>query len=114
MVGFDCVDDESKQEVSRDARVPEPAEWTRSANPPYYYWMYYLSANLATLNLLRAARGFSTFSFRPHGGEAGDIDHMAATFLCAESINHGITMRKSPALQYLYYLTQVRCGAVCE
>lgn len=32
---------------------------------------------------------------------------LAATFLTAESVNHGITMRKSPTLQYLYYLTQI-------
>jgi len=47
------------------------------------------------------------FSFRPHAGEAGDVDHLAATFLTAEGINHGINLRKSPSLQYLYYLAQI-------
>jgi AMP deaminase len=47
------------------------------------------------------------FSFRPHAGEAGDVDHLAATFLTAEGINHGINLRKSPSLQYLYYLSQI-------
>ncbi|KAA0158124.1 hypothetical protein FNF31_05539 [Cafeteria roenbergensis] len=107
VVGFDCVDDESKQEGARDAEVPHPSEWDMPFNPPYFYWMYYLSANLNVINNLRASRGLSTFSFRPHGGEAGDGDHMAACFLTAESVNHGITMRRSPSLQYLYYLDQV-------
>lgn len=40
-------------------------------------------------------------------GEAGDIDHLVTTFLLAENIAHGINLRKSPSLQYLYYLEQV-------
>jgi len=47
VVGFDCVDDESKQEVFRDsADVPLPAAWSAPHQPPYYYWNYYLAANL--------------------------------------------------------------------
>lgn len=38
--------------------------------------------------------------------KAGDIDHLAATFLTAHNIAHGINLRKSPVLQYLYYLAQ--------
>jgi AMP deaminase len=48
-----------------------------------------------------------TFAFRPHAGEAGDTEHLAATFMLAHSISHGILLRKVPALQYLYYLAQV-------
>jgi hypothetical protein len=62
---------------------------------------------MAVLNQYRAARGQTQFSFRPHSGEAGDVDHLAATFLTAEGINHGINLRKSPSLQHLYYLAQV-------
>jgi hypothetical protein len=40
------------------------AEWTAKHSPPYYYWMYYLSANIKSLNLYRAQRNLSTFSFR--------------------------------------------------
>ncbi|GAA0161708.1 hypothetical protein LIER_17961 [Lithospermum erythrorhizon] len=40
--------------------------------------------------------------------EAGDIDHLAATFLTTHNISHGINLRKSPVLQYLYYLAQVK------
>lgn len=40
--------------------------------------------------------------------QAGDIDHLAATFLTAHNIAHGINLRKSPVLQYLYYLAQVQ------
>ncbi len=48
-----------------------------------------------------------TFSFRPHCGEAGSVSHLIPAFLLAESINHGLLLRKAPVLQYLYYLCQV-------
>lgn len=84
---------------------------------------------------LRESKGMTTIKFRPHSGEvcssqvfpptltlildltcglcpkyfqAGDIDHLAATFLTCHNIAHGINLRKSPVLQYLYYLAQVR------
>lgn len=110
MVGFDCVDDESKSEPFRAERgkaLPKPQDWTNEHNPPYDYWCYYIYANVTMLNAFRRSKGLSTFSFRPHSGEAGDPDHMAAAFLTANGINHGITLRKSVALQYLYYLTQI-------
>ncbi len=47
----------------------------------------------------REARGLNTFTFRPHAGEAGDIDHLVSAFLLCENIAHGITLRKSPCLQ---------------
>lgn len=59
------------------------------------------------LNQVRRAQGLSTFCFRPHAGEAGEINHLHAAFLTARGINHGINLRKSPSLQYLYYLTQI-------
>ena len=48
-----------------------------------------------------------TFQFRPHCGEAGDVDHLLSTYICANQINHGILLRKNPTLQYLYYLSQI-------
>lgn len=78
-------------------------------------------ANLHVLNQLRQSLGLSayltnrivffvanslpsldTFSFRPHSGEAGDPDHLASSFLLAANISHGVNLRKTPALQYLY------------
>lgn len=107
VIGFDCVDDESKFQ-RHDERVScTPDQWTFDENPPYSYWIYYIYANLCTLNHLRHSLGLSTFAFRPHAGEAGDLNNLAATFLCADSINHGILLRKSPTLQYLYYLKQI-------
>lgn len=32
---------------------------------------------------------------------------MASAFLLAENISHGITLRKAPVLQYMYYLAQI-------
>jgi AMP deaminase len=108
VVGFDSVDDESKPEArGGEALPPPPAQWTGAAQPPYAYQTYYVQANLAVLNGLRAARGLTTFSFRPHCGEAGDVDHLAAAFLTAESVNHGINLRRSTPLQYLYYHAQI-------
>lgn len=40
-------------------------------------------------------------------GEAGDVDHLASCFMLCENIAHGINLRKSPCLQYLYYLGQI-------
>jgi AMP deaminase len=105
--GFDLVDDESKPERRPNKHMPSPGEWTSKHNPAYAYYAYYMYANLYTLNRLREARGFNTFSLRPHAGEAGDLDHLASTFLLAENIAHGINLRKSPCLQYLYYAAQV-------
>ena len=34
----------------------------------------------------------NTFAFRPHAGETGDVMHLAATYMLATSINHGINL----------------------
>lgn len=108
VVGFDSVDDESKREVPlRHDQLPTPEQWTQKQNPPYSYWTYYIHANLFVLNKLRESKGLRTFSYRPHAGEAGDIQHLACTFMVANSINHGINLIHSPVLQYLYYITQI-------
>jgi AMP deaminase len=107
VVGLDLVDDESKPERRPTKHMPTPAQWTNVFNPAYSYYVYYCYANLYTLNKLRESKGMTTIKFRPHSGEAGDIDHLAATFLTAHNIAHGINLRKSPVLQYLYYLAQV-------
>jgi adenosine deaminase len=53
-----------------------------------------------------------TFVFKPHSGEAGDVDHLSCAFLVASQICHGILLRKTPVMQYLYNcLTQVLFGA---
>ncbi|XP_015575300.1 probable AMP deaminase [Ricinus communis] len=107
VVGLDIVDDESRPERRPTKHMPKPAEWTNEFNPAYSYYAYYCYANLYTLNKLRESKGFSTIKFRPHCGEAGDIDHLAAAFLLCHNISHGINLRKSPVLQYLYYLAQI-------
>ncbi|KAJ3329007.1 AMP deaminase [Blyttiomyces sp. JEL0837] len=107
VIGFDSVDDESKNERRIYKKYPTPREWDNLLNPPYSYYLYYMYSNMSTLNGFRKARGFNTFLFRPHGGEAGDTDHLTAAFLTAHSINHGILLRKVPAIQYLYYLDQI-------
>ncbi|KAI8978608.1 hypothetical protein BDB01DRAFT_746401 [Pilobolus umbonatus] len=107
VIGFDTVDDESKVERRIYRECPIPKEWDNPSNPPYNYYLYYLYSNIASLNHWRQIRRFNTFVLRPHCGEAGDTDHLAAAFLTSYGISHGILLRKVPALQYLYYLAQV-------
>ncbi|KAL5973649.1 hypothetical protein ACLOJK_030303 [Asimina triloba] len=107
VVGFDIVDDESKPERRPTKHMPKPSEWTNEFNPAYSYYAYYCYANLYTLNKLRESKGMPMIKFRPHCGEAGDIDHLAAAFLVSHNIAHGNNLRKSPVLQYLYYLAQI-------
>ena len=109
LVGFDSVDDESKPDRKLDSRYPiaTPSEWNQPDEPSYAYWMYHLYANIRSLNALRRSRGLSVFEFRPHCGEAGDVDHLTAAFLLTKKINHGIQLRRSPPLQYLYYLARM-------
>ncbi len=106
IIGFDCVDDESIRTRFFDSKDPAPEDWTTTDDPHYCSFLYYLYANLNSLNQLRESCGYSTFTLRPHAGEAGDVEHVACSFLIAHSINHGLTLFKSPPIQYLYYLCQ--------
>ncbi|KAI3905779.1 hypothetical protein MKW92_028605 [Papaver armeniacum] len=81
--------------------MPTPAEWTNEFNPAYAYYTYYCYANLYTLNKLES-KGMPTIKLRPHY-----TDHLAAAFLLCHNIAHGNNLRKSPVLQYLYYLAQI-------
>jgi len=107
VIGFDSVDDESKPERRYYRKFPFPREWVTKDNPPYSYWIYYLFANMASLNVWRKQRAFNTFVLRPHCGEAGDPDHLSAAALCCHSISHGLLLRKVPFLQYIFYLEQI-------
>ncbi|XP_069098253.1 AMP deaminase 1 [Pleurodeles waltl] len=108
ITGFDSVDDESKHSghmFTEDS--PKPQHWNIERSPTYSYYIFYMYANITVLNNLRRERGMNTFLFRPHCGEAGAIVHLAAAFLTADNISHGLNLEKSPALQYLYYLCKV-------
>ncbi|KLO14771.1 AMP deaminase [Schizopora paradoxa] len=107
VIGFDSVDDESKSERRIHKKFPYPRLWDSKQSPPYSYWIYYMFANLTSLNNWRQSRGFNTFVLRPHCGEAGDPDHLTSAYLTSHSISHGILLRKVPALQYLFYLKQI-------
>jgi AMP deaminase len=107
VIGFDSVDDESKPERRLFRKFPVPKMWDSKQNPPYSYWIYYLFSNMASLNVWRKLRGFNSFVLRPHCGEAGDTDHLAAAVVCCHSISHGLLLRKVPLLQYIFYLEQI-------
>ncbi|XP_044746826.1 AMP deaminase 2 isoform X3 [Coccinella septempunctata] len=108
VIGFDCVDDESKPENPVfDGNIQEPSEWNDEENPNYAYYLYYLFANLCTLNHLRVQKGLHPLNLRPHCGEAGPIQHLICGYMLSENISHGLLLRKVPVLQYLYYLAQI-------
>ncbi|TGZ62443.1 hypothetical protein CRM22_007443 [Opisthorchis felineus] len=108
VTGFDSVDDESKSDkVVFNHTTPTPENYCLPENPPYSYYIFYMYANLTQLNQFRSYRGLNTFALRPHCGEAGNLHHLVTCFLLAESINHGLLLRKAPVLQYLYYLAQI-------
>lgn len=106
VVAFDHVDDESKAEGRFHSRLPMPDVWCTKDNPPYNYYNYFFWANLNVLNQYRASKGLNTIAFRPHSGEAGDISHLISAYLLADSIAHGIEVRQTPVLEYLFYLSQ--------
>jgi len=105
VVGFDSVDDEGNPEAGCGCETPR--EWTGDQNPAYCWQLYYLWANIKVINNLRKSKGLNTFALRPHAGETGDVMHLAATYMLADSINHGINLDKQVTLQHLYYLDQV-------
>lgn len=107
--GFDCIEDE-RVEGSAGAsldKLPPPHKWTRMEDPPYNYYCYYIWINIRTLNEFRALRNFSTYSFRPSCGEGGNKDHLLGGFLLANAINYGVALADDPAIQYLFYLSQI-------
>lgn len=112
--GFDTVDDESKSPLPTDrmfsSKTRTPAQWDLEDNPSYKYYAFYIYANIRVLNELRKMRkgeNLRPFDYRPHAGEAGEIHHLDTAFLLADGISHGINLRKSPTLQYLFYITQI-------
>uniref|UniRef100_A0A8D0L4U3 AMP deaminase n=1 Tax=Sphenodon punctatus TaxID=8508 RepID=A0A8D0L4U3_SPHPU len=108
ITGFDCVDDESKHSGHMFCtKSPKPQEWSQEKNPSYTYYLYNMYANIMLLNNLRRERGMNTFLFRPHCGEAGALTHLLAAFMTADNISHGLNLKKSPVLQYLYFLAQI-------
>ncbi|XP_008062010.1 AMP deaminase 1, partial [Carlito syrichta] len=108
ITGFDSVDDESKHSGHMfSSKSPKPQEWTMENNPSYTYYAYYMYANILVLNSLRKERGMNTFLFRPHCGEAGALTHLMTAFMIADNISHGLNLKKSPVLQYLFFLAQI-------
>jgi adenosine deaminase len=114
VVGFDSVDDESvpewKLHITPKSAIPNPVFFKEGDNPPYNYYLYFMWANISVLNRLRMSvprRGYREFSFRPHAGEAGLVDHLAGAFLLADGLSHGIVAKSSPSMQMLMYLSQI-------
>eukprot|EP00299_Pterocystis_sp_00344_P017295 c8671_g1_i1.p1 GENE.c8671_g1_i1~~c8671_g1_i1.p1 ORF type:complete len:692 (+),score=126.33 c8671_g1_i1:48-2123(+) len=107
VVAFDSVDDESKPEHKMFRTFPKPSDWDIDHNCPYTYYIYYMWANIQILNLYRQSKGLNMFALRPHCGESGDVDHLAAGFLTSQSIAHGLQLRKHPVMEYLFAMSQI-------
>jgi AMP deaminase len=89
--GFDTVDDESEYEaLDINDLLKTPVEWNTKQQPPYVYYLYYLYANITSLNIIRKNLGLNTYQFRPHCGESGQVDHLVAAFMLCDGISHGI------------------------
>lgn len=90
VIGFDTVDDESKTERRYHKKFPYPKQWDYPQSPPYSYWfvvntsvhvmlltqafrVYYMFANMASLNKWRRVRGFSDL-FAIHDVSFIDLD----------------------------------------
>ncbi|ETW47551.1 AMP deaminase [Plasmodium falciparum MaliPS096_E11] len=109
IVGWDSVDDESiiSNYTLKGGELPTPDKYVSEHNPPYSYYAYYMYINIRMLNEFMISRNMRPMAFRPHCGEIGNMSHLACMFLLADRINHGINLRKSPVLLYLYYLKQI-------
>lgn len=99
VIGFDTVDDESKAERRFHKKFPYPRLWDAKESPPYSYWyanyflsrrashmprfgrVYYMYANIVSLNQWRRARGFCKFSMKSDvGGARGLLSFQAHSF----------------------------------
>lgn len=105
--GFDCIENEQRVDVSLSMALRPPQEWTSEEEPPYNYYLYYIWANVFSLNEFRQRRNFTTFSFRPSCGETGSMEHLIGGFLLTNAINYGVRLKDEPVLQYLFYLSQI-------
>eukprot|EP01080_Neovahlkampfia_damariscottae_P012344 gene12344-6016_t len=104
-VSFGIASMESSFKVDENKNV-SPADWTSETEPDYDYYSYYIFANLKNLNTLRIQRSLNPLKFKPTSG--GNVRlHLATSFLLCSSIHNGILLAHSPALEYLYYLTQI-------
>ena len=49
---------------------------------------------LCLTSIIFRERGLNLIVLRPHCGEAGNVTHLVAGFMLAESIAHGLVLRK--------------------
>ena len=90
--GFDCVGDEHGFEPVRiSENTPTPAEWTSADEPPHGCYLYYISANVNSLNNFRLLAGCGDpLDFHAHNGQTGNSSHLISACFLAKQICHGI------------------------
>uniref|UniRef100_H3BGE3 AMP deaminase n=1 Tax=Latimeria chalumnae TaxID=7897 RepID=H3BGE3_LATCH len=115
ITGFDSVDDESKHSGHMfSAKSPKPQEWDIEKNPSYTYYIYYMYANIMVLNNLRKQKRskvlvLCVYLILQYIKLSNCSISTVSDFGTGSSKHHktGLLKKKSPVLQYLYYLTQV-------
>jgi AMP deaminase len=97
---IDSVDDETKD--NGDVLDERPADVSHG-DLPFSYYMYHMAINIATVNRLHG----TNIKFRPHCGEGGSDRHLVVCFLLADGISHGLNLRNSAVMSYMYYITRM-------
>ncbi|KAL3659192.1 hypothetical protein V7S43_015770 [Phytophthora oleae] len=95
-VGFDCVDDKSKAESFRAEHFKNltNSRWTHSVR----LLVLLPVRQHRCAERIPSLKGTEHLLFPP---SPGDPEHLTVAYLTANGINHGITLRKFVALQYL-------------
>eukprot|EP01122_Echinamoeba_exundans_P017861 TRINITY_DN980_c0_g1_i3.p1 TRINITY_DN980_c0_g1~~TRINITY_DN980_c0_g1_i3.p1 ORF type:complete len:1088 (+),score=165.49 TRINITY_DN980_c0_g1_i3:521-3784(+) len=108
--GFDVPYSKSDY-LSNLTNLPMPRLWIKESRPPFAYLIFFIQANLKSLNTFRASKCMSTFQL----SSAIDIDapyyDRAALLLLTDLVHHAdIVTRGRPTTSYLMYLARI--GAV--
>jgi AMP deaminase len=98
---FDSVDDETKDNGDILADLPQNLT---NPNVPFSYYMYHMAINIARVNRLHG----TALKFRPHCGEGGSVRPLLVCFMLADGISHGVNLKNSAVLTYMYYLDRMR------
>jgi len=84
-----------------------PFEWETIDNPSFAYYLFYIRANLESLNYLKVQKNKGhPWIFRPSSGFLKSED-LAVSYLLSDSIVHGNLLHSEVTLQYLYYLSEI-------
>ncbi|EPY35860.1 adenosine monophosphate deaminase, partial [Strigomonas culicis] len=99
------VNTEISKEVSRKRRRPVDVPWTESVTDMYF--LYYVWANLTSLNALRRRRGFNTLQLRAVLPAGTSRTTLAVAYLLCDHVIDGCALHERPVLQYLFGIHRI-------